>query len=296
MELQQLKYFKAVAEAGKISDAAKALFISSPALSTSISRLEADIGYRLFDRTNNSVSLNRQGQIFLKHVNDIFRSIDRAQDEMQASTLEDPNHIGVACISTTGLVDLIAAFSKTHPHLFLSCSEFKPDELASGELADCHDFLIGAESDIPDRLSDTLESIPLFEDDIMIAVSPDHALASRTQISVRELADEKLLFPMPSYPLFRNLNRLFAAYDMTIPMNNAYSYLMSTRLAAHGVGIAFSSSHMKDLVGLPLVYIPVSDPHSSWTCRLYWQRGKIFTSQQTVFKQFTQNFYQNASD
>ena len=44
MELQQLKYFKTVATIGKISDAAEALFISAPALSTSISRLEKELG------------------------------------------------------------------------------------------------------------------------------------------------------------------------------------------------------------------------------------------------------------
>ena len=64
MELQQLKYFKAVAEIGKISDAAEMLFISAPALSTYISRLEKELGFALFDRTNNKIVHNQQGQIF----------------------------------------------------------------------------------------------------------------------------------------------------------------------------------------------------------------------------------------
>lgn len=44
MELQQLKYFKTVAEAGKVVTAAESLYISPPALSTSISRLEKELG------------------------------------------------------------------------------------------------------------------------------------------------------------------------------------------------------------------------------------------------------------
>ena len=44
MEMLQLKYFKAVAEMGKISAAAESLFISPPALSAAISRLEKDLG------------------------------------------------------------------------------------------------------------------------------------------------------------------------------------------------------------------------------------------------------------
>ena len=75
MELRQLQYFKTVAEMGKISDAAQALFISAPALSTSISRLEKELGMPLFDRTGNKITLNQQGQIFLRYVNQIFSNL-----------------------------------------------------------------------------------------------------------------------------------------------------------------------------------------------------------------------------
>ena len=64
MELQQLKYFKAVADIGKISEAAESLYVSAPALSTSISRLEKELGFPLFERTNNRITLNTQGHIF----------------------------------------------------------------------------------------------------------------------------------------------------------------------------------------------------------------------------------------
>ena len=62
MELQQLKYFKTVAEVGKISEAAQAMFVSAPALSASISRLEKELGMPLFERTNNSIKLNSKGR------------------------------------------------------------------------------------------------------------------------------------------------------------------------------------------------------------------------------------------
>lgn len=69
MELLQLKYFKTVAELGKISEAAKALYISTPALSTSISRLEKELGVQLFDRFAKRIELNSQGELFLRYAN-----------------------------------------------------------------------------------------------------------------------------------------------------------------------------------------------------------------------------------
>ena len=80
MELLQLKYFKTVAELEKISAAAEALYISAPALSTSIARLEKELGTKLFDRTNNRIRLNRQGHIFLRYVNQIFNNLDCARN------------------------------------------------------------------------------------------------------------------------------------------------------------------------------------------------------------------------
>ena len=72
MELLQLKYFKTVAEIGKISAAAESLYISAPALSTSIARLEKELGVQLFDRSNNRIELNRQGHILLRYAKQVF--------------------------------------------------------------------------------------------------------------------------------------------------------------------------------------------------------------------------------
>ena len=87
MELLQLKYFKTVAQIGKISEAAQALFISAPALSTSISRLEKELGVKLFDRTNNRIIQTQQGQILLRYVNQVFSVLDCARTELQQSLL-----------------------------------------------------------------------------------------------------------------------------------------------------------------------------------------------------------------
>lgn len=291
MELQQLKYFKAVAEAGKLSDAAQNLYISSPALSASISRLEKDLGYRLFDRTNSSIRLNRQGHIFLKYVNEIFSAINSAKDELHQSMLEESSHIGVGCISSTSWVDLIAAFSQKHPDIALSCAEMTPEELAANTLSSKHAFLLGSENIIPKRLADSMDSIALFEDDILIAVPRKHPLSCRQQISIHELQEENLLLPMPAYPLYHNLSQLFDSCGISLPENNAYSYLMAVHMASKGSGIAFSTTHMKNIVDLPLVYIPVSDPHPHWTCRLYWQKDKIFSSEHKIFQKFTEDYY-----
>ena len=68
MDLTQLHQFITVAECQNVSQAAHKLYITQPALSRSISRLESELEVRLFDRKSNSLILNESGKIFLQHV------------------------------------------------------------------------------------------------------------------------------------------------------------------------------------------------------------------------------------
>lgn len=68
MELSQLRYFIAVAKLGNMSKAAETLFVSQPNLSTSISRLEEEVGVPLFERRRGKIALNQNGELLLKSV------------------------------------------------------------------------------------------------------------------------------------------------------------------------------------------------------------------------------------
>lgn len=76
MDLNQLHYFVAVAEAENITKAAKRLFITQPALSRVILRLENELGTSLFDRKGGRLVLNDHGRVFLGHVKPALESIN----------------------------------------------------------------------------------------------------------------------------------------------------------------------------------------------------------------------------
>ena len=89
MKLTQLQYFKAVAETGKISLAAKKLYVSPPALSIAIGNLKSELGVKLFDRSNNRIVLNEQGKVYLGYVNQILSDLSVANQKMQDTKQED---------------------------------------------------------------------------------------------------------------------------------------------------------------------------------------------------------------
>ena len=291
MELIQLKYFKTVAQTGKIAEAAQSLFISAPALSTSISRLEKELGVQLFDRTGNRITLNNQGQILLRYVNQIFSNLECAQTELKQSLMQQGQHISIASVASAQWVDLITAFSQENPHFTLSCTSLTRNELSSSGLHAQHNFLFAANEDIPPFYLNELESVVLFRDYPVIMVNPEHPLAKQKCIDLRQLQGETIFLPMQNYPLYNHLVKLFEANDIPFPAGNAYSHLMTQQMVANNLGIAFASMHTVRTPALPLQYIPISNPCAPWTCSIFWRKNHTFTKDETIFKEFVESFY-----
>ena len=291
MELIQLKYFKTVAQTNKISDAAQALFISSPALSTSISRLEKELGVPLFDRTGNKITLNQQGQIFLRYVNQIFSNLDCAKTELKQSLMQQGRNISIASVASAQWVDLITAFTQENPHFTLSCTSMTQAELSGSGLQAQHNFLFAANEDIPAFYLNELESVVLFRDYPVIMVNPEHPLAKQKSIDLRQLQGETIFLPMQNYPLYNHLVQLFEANDIPFPAGNAYSHLMAQQMVANNLGIAFTSMHTVRTPALPLQFIPISNPCTPWVCSMFWRKNHSFTQDETIFKDFVESFY-----
>jgi DNA-binding transcriptional LysR family regulator len=79
MELRQLKYFVAVAEELHFRRAAERLYVAQPAVSEQIRKLEAELGVRLFDRTNRRVAITEAGAALLEEGRRVLAQADAAQ-------------------------------------------------------------------------------------------------------------------------------------------------------------------------------------------------------------------------
>lgn len=81
--LNHYKVFYTVANTGNISKAAELLYISQPAISKSISRLEEGLHVKLFLRSSKGVSLTEEGQILYNHIEKAFSSISQGEEEVK---------------------------------------------------------------------------------------------------------------------------------------------------------------------------------------------------------------------
>ncbi len=291
MDIQQLKYFKAVTETGKISEAAESLFISAPALSTSISRLEKELGFQLFDRTNNRIILNHQGQIFLHYADQILANLTAARREMKQSLLHNNMHISISNINTTMWVNLIAAFTSEYPQFTLSCASISLSALKHDGVSALHSFFLAAENEIPPEISNELDSIFLFESKATVMLHKDHPLVNRPVLRITDIINERLLMPQPDLPLYQRLVKLFELHNLPLTTNSSYSHMVRQEMVKKNAGISFISLH-PDHTPLPNVcYIPIEDPFGVWDMRIYWRKDHVLTKEETIFKDFVAQYF-----
>lgn len=287
MEMLQLKYFKAVADCGKINKAAESLFISPPALSATISRLERELGVRLFDRTNNRIVLNAQGEIFLRYVNQIFINLDCAKVELQHSLETQTANIQIAVTTSNLWLGLLAAYGLEYPHITISSNTIKLPHLASINLLSRYSFLFADEQDFQ---AEGLESIKLFEDRPVVMVHPSHPLAQRTMIDLEELKDEVLFLPMVEHSLNKRVRQIFEYAKVPIRYAHECSNMVSEYMVSEGRGVSFSTEYTRH-IGSGLRYIPIHGVSSHWEQRLYWHHDRVLTDVEKQFKQFVIRFF-----
>ena len=117
--------FYTVARCGNISAAANQLFISQPAISKSISRLEQNLGVTLFTRSSRGVSLTMEGEILFRQAETAFTAIREGEDRLRRAGELGMGHLSIG-VSTTlcryVLLPWLRSFIHENPHIRISVS------------------------------------------------------------------------------------------------------------------------------------------------------------------------------
>ena len=118
--LSQYRIFYAVAKAGNISRAAKELYISQPAISKSISKLEDSLNTVLFTRNSRGVQLTDEGQVLFEHTRDAFEELAKGEQELKRIREFNMGHIRIGVNNTLCrfiMVKYLKGFIEQYPHI-----------------------------------------------------------------------------------------------------------------------------------------------------------------------------------
>ena len=190
MEMQQVRYFLALAKHLNFTRAAEAANVSQPALTRAIQQLEAELGGQLFHRERHRSHLSELGRMMLPY----FESIQAQAEAVKltaksAKKLDDTTlKIGAMCTIGPAIVsDLMVAFQMKQPGVSL--------QLLEGEATGLMDALAEGKIDLalfgaPELLDVRFHGLPLFQERFVVALPQGHRLAKQNVVKVSDLNGE----------------------------------------------------------------------------------------------------------
>lgn len=188
MELRQIQYFIAIAEAEHFGRASKRVRIAQPALSRQVKLLETEIGAALFERHARGVTLTEAGRIFLAHARTIRSQMQRSIEEARAAAAGNSGTLRLGFIEVAGWQGMvpegIRRFQAQFPRVKLSLSAMP----TADQLAQLRQGLIDAALVYNPQPDDDLDITPLIRHSVVLAVPFDSAFASRRSVRLGELA------------------------------------------------------------------------------------------------------------
>ncbi|MEM7342291.1 MAG: LysR family transcriptional regulator [Actinomycetota bacterium] len=202
VHLRDLRYFVAVAEELHFTRAAERLFISQPALSRQIAKLEADLRVPLLERDRRTVALAAAGAVLLDRARDLLQAWDHAQGAVSdaAATSQAVVRIGMQTSVGRGIVGhMIDGLTQQRPGWTVQLQQVTWDDPTSG-LADQTSDVALCWLPVPDpALCDWLE---LATEPRRLAVAATHPLANRRTVEFADIAELSLVaLPESAGPL-----------------------------------------------------------------------------------------------
>ena len=282
MNINQLKYFVAVAEQRSFTRAANQYYLSQTAITQQVRALEAALEVQLFDRNSRPISLTPAGSVFLTEAKAILErmnsAISRAQD---ASTgLVGSLRIGYTKgYERSDLSNKLRSFHREYPNVLLTCFRHDTDMLAAGLLNHEYDIIFTWDS-TNIRQNKELETRLIERARLVVALYAAHPLAHRTALNRTELKNETILFMTPSstgesygdayfMQLYQN-----AGYQPNILLrsNDVESLLMMVA-AEEGISIlpAYCTDKLDDAENL--VFIPLLGDEEVEDILAVWHRN-----------------------
>ena len=244
VEISQLKVFLAAAEEKNFSTAAKRLHLSQSAVSQNIQALEKAYGVKLFLRRGRSVELSEEGESILPTAREVINAARLLEDSLQNVHNEVGGELIIGCSTSAGkylMPTLLSSFQRKYsavlPRVKVMNRGFVFEKLLNETIP------IGISSKMLDHRE--LESVPLFEDHVILIAHPDHPWAEFGRALPSDLIDQPIITRESTSGtcevVMEGLKTLGTTMDMlniTMELGNAEAIEMAVE---NGVGIAFVS-------------------------------------------------------
>ena len=263
METRLLKYYLKVAQVGNITQAAHQLHITQPTLSRQLTKLENEVGVKLLNRTNHQLSLTEAGIIFERRAQQILGLLSDTKREITASAPSLTGLIKVGCVESklsVKVAEWLNGFQQRYPQVQFELYGADGDDLKEKLDTNRLDFAFLIEP--IEAAKYNYLTLPYYEN-WGVFVNKNHPLASKKQVKITDLADQKIIMTRRNI-VKAETNSWLASFQELTPKifmnlpNNTNLLILNHGYCAIGIeGILTVSPHPD------LCFLPIFPPHHS---------------------------------
>lgn len=283
MDLRQLKFFLEVADSEGFTRAAEKLHIAQSALSTSIRKLEEELGVVLFNRGERKVSLTAEGDVLAAHAREILQGVVKARQEIEdlRGLLKGEVKVGLTpMLSSFFFPKIISAFKQRHPALQISI--YGDSAWNIQRKIESGDIDMGI---IAGTIPGELDYHHLVREEVVACVHRNHPYAGAKKLPVRTLLSQPLVQFKEGYHLREMIDDL-ARKEGIAPDVMAESNLFSLvrSLVKEELGLAFL---LKMALSRDAEIAAVScDPHLYLDLYIAWKKSARLSPANRAFLNF----------
>ena len=277
MELRQLRYFVAVGEEQHYGRAEQRLRVAQPALSRQIQNLEAEIGFKLFERLPRGVKITAAGEFLLKEARRILQEVNDATASAKRIAFGQSGTLRVGfvqSISWQGIIpESLRHFREHQPDAELQLKPLSSSEQISavqaGSLDAGYVFTMG--STAPE-----LAQFKVGVVNLMLAIPTGHALTKLKKLRLRDLIGAPFIwFPRRASPIFfDHLKAECARGGLKAPriVQETADEAIILSLVACRTGVAFVSSASQWRCPPGVALLSVTDLNLKLPFALIWRK------------------------
>lgn len=281
MDIQNLRAFIAVAEAGSFSLAAEKLHLTQPAVSKRIAQLEEQLGAALFDRIGRNTSITEAGAALLPHARSVLAELQAAEQSVRDLAGEVAGRLSLATSHHIGLHRLppvLSSFSAAYPGVQIDI-DFMDSEQA-------YDLILHGEIELavvtlsPEQVP-KLVTQPVWHDPLDFMAQREHPLAGAESLSLECLSEHPAILPGLNTYTGQIVKRLFDQRGLPLNVSLATNYLETIRMMASvGLGWTVLPRSMRDAT---LVSLPVRNADISRSLGVVYHEGRSLSRAARAF-------------
>ncbi|UZQ50430.1 LysR family transcriptional regulator [Clostridium kluyveri] len=248
MRLEQLYYIVEVAQSKSISLAAERSYISQPAISSSIAKLELELGVALFKRTNKGMVPTEVGRNVIEKASNIIDEVEEIKNIARTNAVELTGSISIAVepsFCNTIMVNILTTFKYKHPKVNLLVKIGESNDILHDVLSGKADISIILKTEQSIK-SDEIIIQKLFKDKLMVIAGKSFSQGNKKDISIKQALEQPLALYNTGYKTTCAISQILNKYGK---LNIAYRFdnlNIIEEVVAGGTCIAFVPKFMMD--------------------------------------------------